>query len=345
MLLFTNVSFFDSDIMRPLLSLFCLLILSQSLSAQETRHWSEVPIHAGADLSHFSNLFQSAHTETLGITILGDSQETVIGGFGRDYVPALSQEFFRTFQNVPKTAFSPSSNFTGGFLLSGLNANSVSTLFHSDLPGTSISEYDNSRADLGVLAQLSTDNANAPNATFLEADFFNGNEVSVELLLKSKPGSSEVSWRVNTNESNTKTYFGGIDIATGTTNLGLDRPAVEFVNVNLGTFSIDPDQAIQVIARGNSLDSTATIAGVRFVNESDSSGVAIQSISRGGLRTLQFLDVWGESEDAFNAYVEDDIVAISYGANDGGSNGGSRTAAQFRIDMLELIDELSLIHI
>ena len=162
--------------------------------------------------------------------------------------------------------------------------------------------------------------------------------IEVELLTSTRPGSSEISWRVNANNDQGRGFFGGTDLGTGTTNLGLDRAGLEYEIANLGTYDVGNFDHIQVIAQGDSPTSSVDLLGARFVNASDTSGVSVQSFSRGGLRVMDFLNDFEDGADLFDAVAgDDDIVALSYGANDG----RSRTADQFKAELETLIERIS----
>jgi lysophospholipase L1-like esterase len=186
-----------------------------------------------------------------------------------------------------------------------------------------------------LLAQLVTDGTNTANITGT-ASYFNDHQVQIEVIARTKAQSSEMNWRINLQDSDAKSYFGGTNIGAGTTSAGLDQSDGEFVTVDLGTYDLGGHKAIQAIVNGNSPTSTVDVAGVRFVNAGNTSGVAVQSLSAGGYRAIDFLNNHDGQAGAFKAFVEDDIVAIQFGANDG----VSRTAEQFKADLEALIERL-----
>lgn len=156
------------------------------------------------------------------------------------------------------------------------------------------------------------------------------------MIARTKGDSSEIAWRVNLQPGDVKSYFNGVNIGSGTTSAQLNQSSGEFVTVNIGTYNLGENKAIQAIAQGNSATSTVDIAGIRFINAGDPSGVSVQTYSAGGYRAIDFLNNHQNVAAQFNAFVQDDIVAIQYGANDA----GSRTAEQFKNDLETLIVRL-----
>lgn len=172
----------------------------------------------------------------------------------------------------------------------------------------------------------------------MSASLFNGDEFSVELIARTGPGSSEIDWRVNANNGTGRAYFGGTDLGTGTTNLGLDRTELEYVTADLGTYNHTAFNHLQVIAQGDSPTSSVDIVGARFVNASDTSGVSVQSFARSGYRVSDFLNDHQDGADLFNVVAEDGIVGLAFGANDGRTH----TASQFKSGLESLIQRLRL---
>ena len=103
--------------------------------------WMEVPEHVSANIGTFQQLFSSAHIQSLGITILGDSQETSPGGFGYAYVPSLGHEFYLHYGNVPKSPVAISSSYADAWMLAGSPAGVISNSATGVLPGTVIGTY------------------------------------------------------------------------------------------------------------------------------------------------------------------------------------------------------------
>ncbi len=332
---------------RAFTFVFFFFALSPFANSQ-TPHWSAVAEHVSKDLGFFQQLFASANTEGLGLTILGDSQETTFGGAGRDYISALNHEFFLKYGNVPSTAIVPPSTFVHGWNLSSANQGSLSTSnsqgnlatsIATELPGVRISAFSNSpNIPHGSLSHVSKFGGVLPTATALSSPLFNGDEFSVELIARSRPGSSEIDWRVNANNDSGRAYFGGTDLGTGTTDLGLDRTELEYVTADLGTYNHADFNHLQVIAQGDSPTSSVDIVGARFINASDTSGVSVQSFASSGLRVSDFLENYPDGADLFNVVAEDGIVGLAFGANDG----RSRTAEQFKSGLESLIERLRL---
>jgi lysophospholipase L1-like esterase len=329
----------NAPVVKVTSAFLSVLLLLSTITEAQTPHWSAVPEHVSQNKEVFQQLFQDAATDGLGITVLGDSQETTFGGAGRDYISALNEQFFQQYGNTPKTAYVPPSNFVHGWHLSSSDQGSISTTNSTLLPGVRVAEFSNSsETQHGFLSHFSQFGGLLASQPEMPTQLFSGDQIKVELLAATKPGSSEIDWRVNANNDLGRRFFGGTDVGVGTTNLGLDQSALAYVNADLGTYDLGDFAHVQVIAQGDDAASSVDLLGARFVNASDSSGVSVQSFSRGGLRVMDFLSDFGDGADLFNAVAGDDIVALSYGANDG----RSRTADQFKSDLATLIDRLRL---
>lgn len=293
-----------------------------------------------ADISVFQKLFQQAKNETVTIAMFGDSQETAPIGGGLNYVPAFNFELNRRYGNTPVSGTAFALSQASRWLLAGA-ANRLDQTFSGNtdpslLPSQRIGVFNNSPSAGGLLAQLNLDAGsttplfNGPNLEF------DGRRVRVELTVRDSIGSGEVYWRANVQDGDIRNFFGGEDIASGTTNLGLGSADGVYVTVDLGVIEIPDDHnAIQLIARGADANGVQ-IAGIRFYNEDNPVGMAMESFSAGGYRLNDLQLRHGGAADAFRAIADHDIIALHYGANDG----VSRSAARYRDDLLALIELL-----
>ena len=308
-----------------------------SVSFAQTSHWSDVPELVSSSMDNFRSIFRNARTQGAGITILGDSQETAPGGGGQVYIPTLGNEFFKFYGNVPRSGIVAGVSQDSAWMSAAAGAGALGFDESISRVGVSVGTYDNSRPSYGLLAQLNTDGYTTPFLDVPESGYFNGSEVEAELILRTRPGSGEVAWRANLTNDDRRAYFGGEVVGSGTTNLNLDRSEVEFVSTSLGTFDLDDHSALQIVARGSDDDVTADIAGVRFHNVSDSSGISVQTFSINGGTARQFLDQSSEAFGFFSLVTEDEMVAIQVGTNDAGRG---LTADAFKDDLEEMIVSL-----
>ena len=303
-----------------------------SVSFAQTSHWSDVPELVSSSMENFRSIFRNARTQGTGITILGDSQETSPGGAGVHYVPSLGHEFFKFYGNVPRSGLVVGRSQASAWLSSASTAGTLS--FDGINSLTEVGTYGNAPPNYGLLAQLATDGYTTPFLDVPDGGYFNGNDVEAELIVRARPGSGEVYWRANLTDDDRRSYFGGEVIGSGTTNLNLDRSKVEFVSTSLGTFSLDDHTALQIVARGANDNATADIAGVRFHNAGDSSGISVQTFSINGGTARQFLDSSSADLGFFSLVAEDEVIAIQVGTNDAGRG---LTAAGFKDDLEEMI--------
>ena len=300
----------------------------------QTAHWSNVPEHVSLSLESFRDIFRNAHSQGTGITILGDSQETAPGGGGRFYVPALGHEFFEYYGNVPRSGFVTVSSQASAWMTAAGSQGALRTDSNNVLPDVTVGAYGNSIPAFGILAQVATDGYTTPFLDVPDSGYFNDHEVGVELVLRTRPDSAEVYWRANLTDDDRRSYYGGELIGTGTTNLGLARNEVEYLSTNIGSFDLDDHNALQIVARGAEDNLSVDIAGVRFHNQGDSSGVSVQTFSKGGNTTRQFLDSYNNAFGFFEIVAKDEMVAIQLGANDAGFG---LSADGFKDDLEEMI--------
>lgn len=316
-----------------------LFTLVSGLCTAQTRHWSQVPEIATASLPTFQRIFRDAHQIGTGITILGDSQETIPGGGGAVYVPVLGNEFYKHYGNIPKTGIAYGSSYDTGWLLAASN---VSVGTRSQIfQGLFIGDFENSPSTLGYLGQVNIDAYTTPFFTPPTSGFFSGSPLAAELIVRAGPDCAEVFWRANLHEDDRRNYFGGELIGSGTTNLNLDRPQQEYLAIDLGTFDLGDHKALQIVARSGETDRTSDIVGVRFRNAANRAGVSVQSFSEGGVFTQLFNSRYSNSttdlfKNLFKLITTDDVIAIQFGANDS----SRRTADNFKEDLRTLITSI-----
>ena len=311
-----------------------LLLQLVTVSFAQTQHWSDVPELVSSSMDNFRSIFRNARTQGTGITILGDSQETAPGGGGQFYVPTLGHEFFKYYGNVPRSGLVTGISQSTAWLSSAGSAGVLRFDGSDTLPGAFVGTYDNDPSVYGLLAQVATDGYTTPYLNVPDSGYFNGSDLEVELIVRTRPSSGEVYWRANLTDDDRRAYYGGELIGSGTTNLNLDRNEVEYVSTSLGTFDLDDHNALQIIARSADDNATVDIAGVRFHNASDSSGIAVQTFSKGGNRVREFLSAHSNSLGFFSAVADDEMVAIQLGANDAAHG---LSADGFKDDLEEMI--------
>ena len=322
--------------MRPLLAAFFLFVFVDSAGAQFA-NFQDVDKVVSADMLTFQSIFRSASSDTVTIAMFGDSQETVPNAGGVDYVPAINFEFNQHFGNTPVSGIAFADSYDSRWLLAGgqngvidpSGKNRDSQL----LPSQAIGRFDNSRSAGGLLAQLNLDaDATTPNFNAPGLEF--GRNVRVEVTVRDSIGSGEVDWRVNLQDGDGRNFFGGENIATGVTNLGLGASAGNYLTADLGVFQIPEDHnAVQVIARGADANGVE-IAGIRFINEDNPAGIAVESFSAGGYRAYRIEQDHGDAAQALLGIANHDVLALHFGANDS----VDRSAVEYREDLVSLIE-------
>lgn len=316
---------------------FTLILIAPSISCfGQAKHWSEVPEIVSSDLSNFRRIFRDAHQNGTGITILGDSQETIPGGGGAVYVPALGNEFFEHYGNIPRTGIAYGASYGNAWLMAAASAGVENVRRNEIFSGLVIGSYNNSVSAYGLLAQVNIDAHTTPFIDPPALGFFNGSPLEAELIVRAGPGTAEVFWRAYLHDSDRRNYFGGETIDSGTTNLNLDRPEEEYLSINLGTFDLDDHKALQIIARGDEDGLSTDIVGVRFRNAQNDYGISVQSFSEGGSYVQRFNDRYVDRGVIFNVLTENDVIAVQFGANDS----TRRTAVEFKEDLRTLITNI-----
>lgn len=327
--------------MRFFLSLPLLVLLSV-LSANESfgqfADFRDVDKVVSANMSTFKEIFQEGYKRTVKISLFGDSQETVPHAAGEVYIPALNLELNRRYGNTPVSSLAMPNSYRTRWLLRGAQHGVVESFGRNNssvlLPSQSIARFINFPRVGGLLAQLNLDASNSPRSDDVDVVEFDTRRVRVQVVIRDSIGSGEVQWRINVQDGDVTNFFGGTDIATGVTDLGLGS-TTDFVTADLGVFEIpEGHNAVQAIARG--VDGNGVeIAGIRFLNESSPVGVAVDSFSAGGYRANRLVNVHGDADDAFRAIANNDIIALHFGANDL----IDRTAVEYRSDLIEVIEQ------
>ncbi len=285
----------------------------------------------------FTNLWQSAQTQTVRIAILGDSQETNPGGAGVDYIPRLNYEMWTRFGNVPETPIEGCSFYGGGapyadWLLRGacaapgpsptrLAANqilpNVQPQAYSTLNGASNinGEY---YGQLTLLEQnaIDIDPAAAIPST---VNYFNtAGVVKAEIFAATNPSSGEIAYWAQPLDSNVPDYYAPIS-TSGTLTLGLQSPNFAVLSGTTAALSYGGNTYLALQVAGTDDTALTDIIGLRFFNETYPQGVVFDTFSHGGYQATSFLNAAGNAGAMFQA-MNFQAVILHYGANDSGNN-------------------------
>ena len=291
-------------------------IFLSGLCSAETLHWTEVNELVSSDMQTFRQLFQNAHTTGFGITILGDSQETAGNAAGRYYIPSLGDQFYQYYGNVPKTGIVTGRNQSSSWISAADSAGELNSDTEYALPSVIINRYSSMSFENGLLAQATADGYTSPFLPAPKGGYFNGHPLEVELIVRTRPNSGEAFWKALLTRDDRRSYSGGEEISSGVTHVNADQNKIEFVSAYLGTFDLKDHNAIQIIARSANENRLVDLAGVRFTNSVDQSGIGIQTLSKGGNTANRLLQEHSEAESLFKLLAGDDVVAIQFGTND-----------------------------
>ena len=87
---------------------------SISLGQQTFPSFGEVDFFYSQNPQRFKDLWQAAHSQTVRIAVLGDSQESSPISHGFQYIPLLNYEMWKRFGNSPETPIEGCVHFGGG---------------------------------------------------------------------------------------------------------------------------------------------------------------------------------------------------------------------------------------
>jgi lysophospholipase L1-like esterase len=301
--------------------------------------FDQVPSVYGQNLQQFRVLFDSAHGRTVRLGLFGDSQETMPGGAGNNYVARLGAELFKVYGNVPETQLSLSTAYgdqpgTAAFLLGGHTLNAApARVASSRIPaGLTLSSFrDRSTDTFPLIASLRPDAANAAGSLPAGTYFKSGSSIQAQIFAATNATSGEVHYEYAPSSGPNVNYFAPV-ASSGTTNLGLASPvpAIKSTTVTLPAVSGSPYP--QLIVSGSDPSVSTDIVGVRYRSTVDTSGVVVDSLSAGGYTTSSYVANHGQSGPVVAA-LGFDAAILHYGTNDA----ASRSAEQFKSEQLALI--------
>jgi len=303
----------------------CALAISLAIStplataSTQFESFDALPYVYTQDPARFTSLFESAHSQTIRIAVLGDSQETCPGGGGNVYIPRLNYEAWKVYRNTPETSLVGYCSYGGSitpaeWLLRGGAAAPGASKTRLDprqiLPGITPAAHStpNHKANIngqmfGQLTKLQDDAIALAQGCQIPTDcsyFDPSGIVRAEIFAATNPNSGEISYRARPLDAAGMSYYAPQTTA-GTLALGLASPTFAVKSALTAPLDYAGKRYMQLEVCGDSDDRLTDILGLRFVNESCPQGMVFTSASAGGYETGTFLASHGNSGPLFNA--------------------------------------------
>ena len=333
-----------SDLSRLLQAVLLSFLIGATAHCQEFPNFAQVDYVTVQDFAPFQEIWTKAESETVRLALFGDSQETSPGGAGARYIPRLNYEFYKLYGKVGETFVSPGfgnygNNGPAEWLLRGGAGSSVGNsdgnlLSAQRLPGTRTRIYTSSA--FGNNTMLDTSNEALREGTEVPAEFLwnSKHNITATIFGVTFPGSDEFAWR-------TKPTDGGLDFfqnnsETGTTSIGLDAEAGQFVSEEIGPLLFNGFSRQQLLVRATG-KAGAELVGVRYKNLTTPGGVSVQDFAAGGYRTDSFLNNHGEAGKMLAAFGPWDAILVHTGTNDAFSGIGD-SAVEYQQNVLEFME-------
>lgn len=324
---------FASVISANLISDALIDFLTTANASPNLLNYNQVDYYWAQNPQRFQNLWQVAHTQTVRIAMLGDSQETSPGGQGSVYVPRLNYEMWRRFGNVPETPLVGCSPYGSGspyadWLLRGASTSpgpsatrlasnqilpNMTPTAHSTLNGASNISGE-SYGQLTLLEQDAIDvdpGAAIPSTT----SYFNtSGVVKARIFAATGASSGEIAYWARPSDSNVPSYYNPVT-TTGTLTLGLESSGFGVLSGDTAALDYGGKHYLAIEVAGTDDTKLTDILGLRFFNETHPEGVIVNSFSAGGYQAASFLTNHGSAGDIFRA-LDFQAVILHYGAND-----------------------------
>jgi hypothetical protein len=302
----------------------------------------------------FQNLWLAAHTQTVRVAVLGDSQETSPGGRGSQFMPLLNYEMWKRFGNVPETPAQGCNSYGGGvppadWMMRGacaapgagptrLAADQVLPNISPAAISTLNGQVNLTHAYYGQLSMLQQDAIDVdPGAAIpTNTSYFNtAGVIKARIFAATNPSSGEIAYRALPTDSNAPSYFSPAT-TTGTLAPGLQSATFAVKSADTAALDFNGKRYMVLEASGSDDNELTDIVGLRFFNETRPEGVTISSLAHGGYMASNFLANHGAAGDMFRAFGFH-LAVLQYGANDAGN---SVTAEQFQANIKAIIASL-----
>ncbi|MFM7261454.1 MAG: hypothetical protein ACKO3W_12710, partial [bacterium] len=303
------------------------LCLATMLSATAHARGDEPPFLSVPRVSvqsaaRFRNLFETAREDVVRMMVLGDSQETMPGGFGASYLPHLNARFSKVYGPVGETMlFTNLGMQSPPHWLASVTTSTArvpTTVAPSAvLPSVTVHRLlQDDGSSLGAFrALLLHDAAASSESALVDGDWFDRTGPFVaEILAIARSVPTSVRWANAPSDGNVASA-GSTAVAKGTLALPVKAAAGSFHWLQTPSLDFAGKRHVQLYLSGASPKVGTDVAGVRFRSVGAHEGVIVQSFARGGMRLQDVLGEHGAS-GAFLRAMAPSVVVLHFGAND-----------------------------
>jgi hypothetical protein len=307
---------------------------SVSVAQQVYERFDAVDFFYSQDPQVFKTLWQAAHSQTVRIAVLGDSQEQSPGSHGFQYIPLLNYEMWKRFGNSPETPIEGCFHYGGGgtappanWLVAGRCAipGPVATRLDSSqiLPNARPRAFSTLNASTnitggnrGQLTMLQQDAIDVDPSTGIPTSvsyFDTSGVVKARIFAATNPSSGEIAYQAHPNVTHVPAYSAAVT-ASGTITLGLQSPTFAVKSGDTPALDFNGNRYMALEVFGTSDTELTDIIGLRFFNETHPEGVVVDTFSLGGYSASTFLRDHADAGPMFNAFGFHAAI-LHYGAN------------------------------
>lgn len=272
--------------------------------------------------ARFRDLLDSARDGIVRVMVLGDSQETMPGGFGSSYLPHLNARFAKVFGPAGESML-----FTNVGMQSPphwlASTTTSSARVPTNVPPSAVPPgvivhrlLDDDGSALGAFRAMFLHDASASSeAELVDGPWFDAQgPFQAEILAVAREVPTAVRW-VNAPADGSIAGAGATAVATGSLALPRKAPAGSFHWLQTPALDFADRRHVQLYLSGASRKTGTDVAGVRFRSVGAHRGVVVQSFARGGMRLQDVLGEHGAS-GAFLRAMDPSVIVLHFGAND-----------------------------
>ncbi len=303
--------------------------------------YPEVPIMVASNPAVFRDIFLSSSSGVVRVAVLGDSQETCPGQWGRHYIMQINALMARSFGPVSETMlFSPEWWWSDPAWLAtsaafGEAPPPAEVADSQLLPGMSPRALVPATSGGGPFVTVFLPRAQEAITDELRDQpwFVEGTPVVADVLVAKRSSASQLAWE-SAPTTMTVPDATAAAVAAGSWSIlpyGADGRVDWYSTPPLSAVNGGQVQLRLVGAGQEPVD----CLGVRYRAVGESRGVVVHSFSKGGMRIADFLSQHGSSGEAFRA-IAPHIVVLHWGANDSTWT----STAQWRQSLLDTISAI-----
>ena len=333
---------------------FVAMIIQPQAVSLELLNFSQIPYTYTQSPTVFRQIFANAISQPVRVALFGDSQETSPGGAGTVYVPRVNYEMYLRYGQVSETkVMSNGSTGSGSPPADWLVSSSGSIPVQSPPTIQNVSTYVlPSMSIIGHSTKNGGININGENYGQLDVlrkdallvaagagipttnDYFClGATVGAELFAITYQVSGELTVRMLPTNATTNNYFATL-AGTQTSAIGLESPVRAIKTWALSGIPMNGFLYQQLEVNGSENSKLTNFIGLRYISESCSQGVVVNTFSAGGYTADSVLANHGNSGPLLAA-IGPHVAWLHFGAN--GIGGVAFTAVAYQARLQQLI--------